>query len=183
MTHALSGFNTINTLNLTGKSLINNTSSPNYQIIFLKNRIIANYIVPLFSKQWGILKQNVFLIDNMEKNICKFYKKYKLDELLVYSELLKVLKLLIEEHNLLEDLDSTIANKRDPNLIVNMVYNTTKIRLLPEYEIYNSILGKPNRKLNETYNTAIISDIIKLLDRDNISFAKIKDFIDTKYKN
>ena len=182
MTHALSGFNTINIINLTGKSLINNTNSPHYQITFLKNRIIANYIVPLFSKQWGVLKENVFLIDNLEKNISTFYKKYKLDDLLVYSELLKVVKLLIEEHTLLEEMDSTISNKIDPTQIVNMVYKTTRIRLLPEYEIYNSIMGKPNRKLKEIYNTTIISDIIKLLDRDNISFAKIKDFIDIKYK-
>ena len=181
-THDLSGLNNIHILNLTGKPMTNNTTSINYKINFLKNRIIADYIVPLFSKQWNILNENVFLIDALEKRLFNYYNKYKLNELLVYSELLKVLKLLINEHNLLEEIETNITNKRDPTQIVNMVYKTTMIRLLPEYEIYNSVIGKPNRRLNEHYNENIIVDIKYLLTQERITFTQIKNFVDTKYK-
>jgi hypothetical protein len=125
----------------------------------------------------------MFLIDTLQKSIIGFYKKYKLDELLIYSELLKVLKILIDKHNLLEETESKIINKRDPNQVVNMIYKTTQIRLLPEYEIYNSIIGKPNRKSNESYNESIISDIKQLLTQEKITFSKIQDFLEKKYKN
>ena len=94
----------------------------------------------------------------------------------------KVLKLLINEHNLLEEIETNITNKRDPTQIVNMVYKTTMIRLLPEYEIYNSVIGKPNRRLNEHYNENIIVDIKYLLTQERITFTQIKNFVDTKYK-
>jgi hypothetical protein len=185
ITHNLSGLININTNNLSGKPIVNNNNSVNYKITFLKNQIVSDYIVPLFSKQWNILKDNVFLIDTLQKSIINFYKKYKLDELLIYSELLKVLKILIDEHNLLEENEAKInnTNKRDPNQVVNMIYKTTRIRLLPEYEIYNSIIGKPDRKSNVPYNETIISDIKQLLTQERITFSKIQDFLEKKYKN
>jgi hypothetical protein len=52
---------------------------------------------------------------------------------------------------------------------------------MPEYEIYHTIIGKPNRKLNEQYNDAIIQDIRILMVQEQITFDKIKEFICQKY--
>ncbi len=183
MTHDLSGLNNIHILNLTGRPTTNNAPSINYQINFLKTQIVSDYIVPLFSKQWDVLSQNMCFIDHLDKKLCGFYKKYKLNELLVYSELLKVLRVLLDKHNLLEEMETKTTNKGDPTQIVNMIYKTTMIRLLPEYEIYNSVIGKPNRRLNETYNETIIADITKLLTQERITFAKMKDILEHKYKS
>ena len=60
-----------------------------------------------------------------------------------------------------------------------MVYKTTKIQILPEYEIYNSIIGRPNKK--EPYNENIIHDIKTLMLKENITYDKIKDYIENKY--
>jgi hypothetical protein len=62
-----------------------------------------------------------------------------------------------------------------------MIYKTAMIKLKPEYEIYNLILGKPNKKQDEIYIEAIIKDIEKLLLLENINFNKIKEFITKKY--
>jgi hypothetical protein len=51
------------------------------------------------------------------------------------------------------------------------------IKLLPEYEIYNSILGKPKRELNQIYDQQIIEQIKEMLTQDNITFYKIKEYI------
>ena len=58
-----------------------------------------------------------------------------------------------------------------------MIYKTTKIRLLPEYEVYDSIFGKPKREKGESYKLDLISKIKGLLAKDDITYAAIKDII------
>ena len=180
MTHNLTGFNKINKITLSGKNdvMYNNTS---YKIKLLKDNIINTYLVPLFSKQWDILNENFFLIDHYSQQLISFYKTYKLDELLVYIELLKILKLLLDKHNLLIDTESQQKMKRDPNEVVSMIYKTSKIQILPEYEIYNSILGRPKRENSESYDENAILDIKKCIQLENTSFQKIKEYIEHKY--
>lgn len=180
MTHNLTGFNKINKITLTGKNegMFNKTS---YKIKLLKDNIISTYLVPLFSKQWNILNENVFLLDHYSQQLISFYKTYKLDELLVYIELLKTLKILLDKHNLLIDVESQHKLQRDPNEVVSMIYKTSMIRLLPEYELYNSILGRPKRENKEIYNENAIIDIKKCIQLENTSFQKIKDYIENKY--
>ena len=67
----------------------------------------------------------------------------------------------------------------DKNNIINMVYKTTKIQILPEYEIYNLIIGKPTKK--EPYNDNIINDIKSLITTENITYDKISKYIINKY--
>lgn len=182
MTLNLTGINKINEINLTGKSDL--VINPIYhKINALKKRIVQDYIIPLFSKQWNILNENIFFIgDRIEK--LKYYNRiYKLDDLFLYIELLRIIKLFIEKHNLLIDTESTISGKRDPNDVITMIYKITMIQLLPEYEIYNSLLGKPKRELNQSYNQDIILDIKKLLSLDNTSYNKIKEFLENKYSD
>jgi hypothetical protein len=180
MTHSLTGFNRINKITLSGKNdiMYNNTS---YKIKLLKDKIINTYLVPLFSKQWDILNENFFFIDHYSQQLLSCYKTYKVDELLVYIELLKILKLLLDKHNLLIDTESQQKMKRDPNEVVSMIYKTSMIRLLPEYEIYNSILGRPKRENGESYDENAIVDIKKCITFENTSFQKIRDYIEQKY--
>jgi len=180
MTHNLTGFNKIHKITLSGKNdvMYNN---PSYKIKLLKDKIVTMYLVPLFSKQWDKLNENFFFIDHCLEELLLFYKTYKLDELLVYIELLKILKILLDKHNLLIDVESHHKIKRNPNEVISIIYNTSTIRLLPEYEIYNSILGRPNKEKKENYNENIIVDIKKWITLENISFQKIKEYIEQKY--
>ena len=94
MTLNLTGINKINEINLTGKSDL--VINPIYhKIKALKKRIVQDYIIPLFSKQWNILNENIFFIgDRIEK--LKYYNRiYKLDDLLLYIDLTLKLLLLI----------------------------------------------------------------------------------------
>jgi hypothetical protein len=65
--------------------------------------------------------------------------------------------------------------------VLTLMYKTTMIKLKPEYEIYDNILGKPERSLNQKYNEEIINVIQHLLNIDNINFNKIKEIISQKY--
>jgi hypothetical protein len=178
--HNLTGINHSNENNLTGKNDIKSVAFI-YKIESLKTRIINNYLVPLFSKQWNVLNENIFFVDKHKDLLEKYYKTYQLSDLLVYIELIKILKMLVDEHNLLIDSEKQLNNIKDPNDVVNMIYKTTMIRLLPEYEIYNSILGRPKRELSQKYNEEIIEDIKKMMTNEKITFNKIKEFIKNKY--
>jgi hypothetical protein len=177
----LSGINFYgNEINLLGKYNYNynyNYTSTNIKIKKLKERIINNYLIPLVSKQWDVLKQNMYFIDELQKKIQYYNDIYKSGELVAYNEMLKVFKVLIEKQKLLEDYDENRNGKRDPNEIMTMVFKTSMIKLLPEYEIYDSIFGKPKRELNERYDEDVIAKIKDLLKEDNITYRKIKEYV------
>lgn len=177
MTINLTGKNDRNEINLTGK--IDTKLSPNYKINNLKKYILTNYILPLYTEQWQIINNNKLLIDETIKQICIYYKLYKLDDLLVFLELLKIFKMLIDKNDILNSLKDKTKIAYDKNSIISMVYKTTKIRILPEYELYNSILGKPNKK--SPYNEDVIKDIKQLMTRPNITYDSISEYIYTKY--
>jgi len=169
-----------NDMNLTGKYSYNynvNYNSANLRIKKLKERILNNYLIPLVSKQWNVLKENIYFIDEIQHKIKYHSDIYKTDELVAYDEMLKVFKVLIEKQKLLEDYDANMNGKRDPNEIMTMVFKTSMIKLLPEYEIYDSIFGKPKRDLNEKYDDDVIKKIKELLKEDDITYRKIKDYV------
>jgi len=123
------------------------------------------------------LKENIFFIDDIQNKIKYHTDIHKTDELVVYNDMLKVFKVLIEKQKLLENYDETMNGKRDSNEIMTMVFKTSMIKLLPEYEIYDSIFGRPKRELNEKYDDDIINKIKELLKEDDITYRKIKDYI------
>ena len=55
------------------------------------------------------------------------------------------------------------------------------IKLKPEYELYDNILGKPLKSKKQKYNDDIINDLQKWMTMDNITYEKIKEFIENKY--
>jgi hypothetical protein len=173
----LSGINFYgNELNLLGKYSYNyNYSSTNSKIKKLKERILNNYLIPLVSKQWDVLKENIYFIDDIQNKIKYQSDINKSDELVPYNEMLKVFKVLIEKQKLLEDYDEKMNGNRDSNEIMTMVFKTSMIKLLPEYEIYDSIFGKPKRELNEKYDDDVINKIKELLKEDDITYKKIKE--------
>lgn len=175
----LSGINFYgNDLNLLGKYSYNynyNYSSTNSKIKKLKERILNNYLIPLVSKQWDVLKENIYFIDDIQNKIKYQSDINKSDELVPYNEMLKVFKVLIEKQKLLEDYDEKMNGNRDSNEIMTMVFKTSMIKLLPEYEIYDSIFGKPKRELNEKYDDDVINKIKELLKEDDITYKKIKE--------
>jgi len=177
MTINLTGINYHNYINLKGDS--NLIPKPSYKLKQLKTYIVKNYLIPLYSDQWQIINNNKLLIDETINKINLYIKLYKLEELTLFLELLKIIKILIDKNDLLTDLEDKTKNVYDKNNVINMVYKTTKIRILPEYEIYNSILGKPTK--TKPYNDTIINDIKKLMVQPNITYDKINKCICDKF--
>jgi hypothetical protein len=173
---SLTGINQPNEMNLMGKMFTINQSKR----IAMKQHIISAYIIPLYSNQWDILNTNSYLIDANISQLQKYNRLYKSEDLTTYIELLKILKILIAKNNRLDSYENN-APTMDKSNLASMIYRTTNIRLMPEYEIYHHIIGKPDLKTNEPYNQFILEDIRFYLTKERITFEQINQFIRHKY--
>ena len=169
----LSGSSKINEHNLKGKSNMLTLKDNNIDIQRFRKDINSFYIVPLSSKQWRKLHENLFFLSKFKKKLAKIGSS--LDNT-YYKDLFDLLELMAEEHKQVEDMEkrlNSILSTRDQ--FFTMVYKTKRIRLLPEYEIYDSIFGKPSFQKGEKYKDEIILTIKSLLERDYITYDQIRD--------
>ena len=176
-----------NGISLTGKnSTKNNILGKNdfKQIIpqDLKNikiKLINNIILPLISKKWKTIEENIFILETIKIKLNKYYKLFKSEDILLYLQIINAFDLVISEHNQLHELEK--KTYRSSSDLSTMIFKTSIIKLKPEYELYDLILSKPIRNNNERYNEDIIKEIQLLMTYENITFQKIKDTLD-KYK-
>lgn len=184
MVSSLSGKEVIYKWNLKGKINSDEKNLP-LEIKKFKIKIMDTLLLPLLSKQWHVLKNNLFLIDSFKQKITFYYNSYKLDDILLYKDIISLCEIFIYQNSQLIDAEqriynnSTSSNKNLTN--ISFVYKTSMIKLKPEYEIYDSILGKPQKNNKQTYNENIINEIQKLMTMENINYDKIKDYIVKKY--
>jgi hypothetical protein len=66
---------------------------------------------------------------------------------------------------------------------MSMMVQLTSIRLLPEYELYHSLFGKPKKETKETYEQNKINTIKKLLERENMDYQQMKNYFEEKDKS
>lgn len=180
MNISLSGKKCVNLLNLKGKTYYLNNEIP-LEISNCKIEIFNLFLFPLFSKNWQSLQENLFFIEKYKSKLEEWYKIYRLEDLLFYINLLKSFDIIIQEHNQLVELEQKLygSNGDGKNIkqVYSMIYKTTMIKLKPEYEVYDSIFGKPKRKENESYNEEIISHIKRLLNEETMNFTKLKSIL------
>lgn len=115
----------------------------------LKRKMIDKLLIPLFQKKWGQVRENFLL----------FGPRFRTLKDEMYHYLLKTIELLLHEHQINPD-------PVNPEL----VFILPPIRLKPEYEIYKLIFGIPKQ-----YDKNKLERIRKLLNKENITFDKIKN--------
>jgi hypothetical protein len=181
MVSSLSGKEVIYKWNLKGKVHSDEKNLP-LEIKKLKIRIMDTLLLPLLSKQWNILKNNLFLLDSFKQKITFYYNSYKLEEILLYKDIISLCELFVNQNSQIVDTENKMHNSSNNSITnISFVYKTTMIKLKPEYEIYDSILGKPQKIKKQTYNDTIIYEIQKLITVENITYEKIKDHIEKKF--
>lgn len=178
------------TLSLSGKSgtkhqlsgKMNESGNPIIpsQIKKLKIRIMNLFWLPLIAKKWQILQKNMFLLDNLKRKLENYYSSYQLEDLLLYRDVLNLFGFFVEQQIQLEDMEKKI-HQNPKNQIISMVYRTTMIKLKPEYELYDHILGKPQREKQEIYREEVIQEIQRCMLLEDISYQKIHDYIFEKF--
>lgn len=160
-------------LNLTGKTQYssNSTKTPHY-ITKLKQIIFDRYITPILSKNWKVLKENLFQINDIIKRVDIYYETTKDESLIVYKYMLQVISGTINTTDELSTLEGRLFdNGKD---VAKLTIKIPRIRLKPEMELYNLILGKPE---NNLYDKKILEYISELLKTEYIAFSEIEDKI------
>lgn len=165
---SLSGKSNQNCNNLTGKSHSNNYIPVDVQKI--KQQIMSIVLFPIISQQWTQVTENKFIISILKKKIKTLYDKYLLPELIFYKDVIMLAESVISEHNDVVDMEKKLYGKR--NDVGTVVFRTKMIKMRPEYEVYNLIVGKPEK--GETYIDDTLNYIQQLIGQENITFDKIK---------
>ena len=152
-----------------------------FQIKKLKIRIMNLFWLPLIAKKWQVLQKNLFLLDGLKRKLEYYYASYQLEDLLLYKDLLHLFEIFVEQQVQLETMEKKI-HQNPKNQIISMVYRTTMIKLKPEYELYDHILGKPLREKQETYREEVIQEIQRCMLLEDVSYQKIHDSIFYAFK-
>ena len=166
--YMLTGKTCINTLNLTGKSMYSN--SPPAYVSRIKELIFDRYITPILVKNWKILNENIHFINIYLKKVNAYYESSHDETLLVYKYMLEVIKTAYDTNSELFTLEEKLFGHNED--IAQIIFKVPHINLKPELELYNLIIGKPNKNL---YNKEMVSYISSLLKIDFITFDEIKN--------
>ena len=179
---SLSGKKIENVFHLTGKKVDSTFTVPT-EIQAIKSSIIEMFVLPFTLKKWSTFKENCFFIETFKKKIDFYYNRYKIDDILLYKDILTIIEFFNDQMVQLEDLEKKINNPLQDGQFGAIIHKTTMIKLKTEYVLYDNILGKPLRIKNQTYNQEVIKDIQKMLEinNTNMNYTKIRDSILSKY--
>lgn len=145
----------------------------------LKIIILKQLLIPLITKQWKQVNENICLVDRLKHKIIYYQQLYPFlgqEDLILYQEIIQAFEIMVLEHNQLKDLEKKMWGNENEN-ITTLLYKTSAIRLKPEYEIYHVIFGQPLRKNNEIHNEEIIQEIIYLLNHSTFDFHEIRNHL------
>jgi hypothetical protein len=176
-TLSLTGKQTYNPLNLTGKSMQGGSKSATtpYYITKIKSVIFDRYITPILGKKWKMLKENLFQMNDIMRRVDIYYANTQDESLLVYKYILQVVKGTVDTAEELTTLEGKIFdNGKD---LAKVTFRVPRIRLKPEMELYNLIIGKPDGTL---YDKGILEYIGELLKTEYITFSEIEEKLKKK---
>jgi hypothetical protein len=150
------------------------------EVVKIKATIMRVIIIPSLAKNWKVLEENLIFFDSIQAKLTKLISKYPCLGLNLYVDLMNAFQTSVFMQIEIASLENKLYGS-DCSTVTTLLFKTVMIRLKPELEFYNLVLGKPNLSAGEKYNTAVINDILLMLDVQNVTFEQMKNFITTKY--
>jgi hypothetical protein len=145
-------------------------------ILDMQQTIMDNIVLPLVNSQWNTVQENLFLVEILSARVDNYINYYNMPSLILYKDILTIYSNMLNEHIQLIKLER-IVYPADRDNICKFVYKTSMITLKPEYDLYNSIIGRPNLANNEKHDPIIITHIQQLMNQPNIDFQTIKTIL------
>ena len=142
----------------------------------LKIDIMNTIIIPFGNKNWKVLEENLVFIDMIKGKLFLYSSKYPTIDLQLYSDIVDACETNIYFYMEIANLERQLYSN---DCSATIYIKTVMLKLKPEFELYNLIIGKPNITSGETYNSTIVNNIIKLLQIENITFLQISEKIKT----
>lgn len=158
----------------------NNTYAAfNAGIVEIKTRIIDAVILPYMSQNWKTMEENLFLLDIFRRDIDAYAIRHPSADICVYKDLIGIIESSFTQQMEINELEKRLyENQGDASALV---VKLDTIRLKPELELYNLILGKPDYTKGGTYDDTIVQDIARMMKTPRASFSNIKKYIHYHY--
>lgn len=151
------------------KGLQLNQGETPQEIKSLKTNIMNVALIPILSQNFNFVRDNRFQLTAQKNKIKKLQKKYPQEDLLFFENIIRVAESTIDNYEELLNLENTFYGAKKE--VGTMIHRTKMIKLKPEYELYNMILGKPENG----YDKDLLLFICDLMKVSQINYDKIKD--------
>ena len=177
---SLSGKQSLNNRGLKGISLVGVGSQTDILYsVGIKTRIIDSIMIPFMSQDWRTIEENMFLFDLFREEIDLIILRNPQADICVYKDLLSIVELAFEQYQEITCLEKKIYEGRDD--VTTMVVKLGSMRLKPELELYNLILGEPDYKKGEKHSEIIVEEVAALMKKPRATFANISKYLKHKY--
>lgn len=128
------------------------------QLTKLEQRIFDDFVLPLVNEDIDTLRKNLALI---------LYYKEQLEKTSDKSYFADLIEFVSKGFGLLEEVDGLQKRLGAGDGVGQLYVRTARVRLLPEYEIYNAVIGMPEVRKGERYDMEVVSKIKQLLTELN----------------
>jgi hypothetical protein len=146
----------------------------------IKTRVIDAIIIPYMSQNWKCLEENMFLLEMFNNEIDQIIARSPNTDMMIYKDLIGVI-----EVSFMQQIEITYLEKRlyaGEDAAATLVVKLDAVRMKPEMELYDLILGKPDQKKGCSYEDAILTEIERLMKHKRATFANIRQYILYKYR-
>jgi hypothetical protein len=147
---------------------LNQNETPQ-EIKSLKTNIMNVALIPILSQNFNFVRDNRFQLTSQKNKIKKLQKKYPQQDLLFFENIIRLAESTIDNYEELLNLESAFYGTKKE--VGTMIHRTKMIKLKPEYELYNMILGKPKNG----YDNDLLLLISNLMEVSQINYEKIKE--------
>ena len=167
-TQSLTGRNGANLANLGGRNQNTPTHLPHH-IRRMKTLVFDKFIGPLMRNDWKSLEQNHIVIDGIIERIERYYKETRHEDLKMYAGLLRLVLDMFAKNRF---YNAKGREGDNGTTLAKLVAMLPTLRLRPEYEVYNLILGEPDE--NEYYDDMVIARLAELIKDEDMTIDKIR---------
>lgn len=151
------------------------------QYFDFKQYIITNFLNPIMRRDFDVLRKNVYNFDYVVDRLNMFKNNRNKSDV---EFMLNVVQGLRYSTNVQMSYDDIRNEMHKSGKVNRITFETTRIILQAQYEIYNLLFGVPNKEnpQHEKYQTHMLNDIKVLLDTyPGILFDQIKERLYHKY--
>ncbi len=155
--------------------LSNKSTDMPEEILKLKRTVIAQFVMPICRNDWEELRQNMFNMSRLQNKIKELKNRYPNNnyDLNYFTNILETSLVAFGEHLDLNNLENEYYGVNEKSF-ARLIKKTRYIRLKAEYDLYNLIIGKPEKG---RYNNSILDIIKELLKNEDASFNDIQSAV------
>ena len=144
-----------------------------------KMRMIDAIIIPFMSNNWKTLEENLFMMEVFKEQIDEMLMRDPFAEITIYKDLISVIEVAFLQQQEIAHLEKRLYEGRED--VSTLVVKLDAMRLKPELELYDLILGKPDYKQANAYDATIVEEINALMKTRRATFSNISKYIKHKF--